>query len=392
MRTRTLALGLIAAVSASSISAQVVASQKGLARPVIDKPPGGVPRVMNSGPTRWADTNGWKLAYERTVQPAEGAAGRLENPSIVVLASDGRLVTLDQINPAIRLYDPTGKFLRALGRAGEGPGEYKAPVIALFRDSLFIFDPQLRRITVMTLDGKVARTMPSPTLDQFPISFDARGRLAVHTSKRVADHREGQWVYFTRAGVPVDSLKTPQPLDTKSWPWQTPEGPQEWTIPFPPGNVTHLLPDGTAAYGRTDSYMLMITRTGTDTLRIFGRTDAPRISIPMATRDSAFQAQLTRQPRLAGVAKLADLPLTYPLWRSLQTDASGNIWVRARTDRPERTRFDVFAPDGVFLGTVSGPFAGSAVVSFDGDRVIVIDVDADDLPRIRIYRIDRRGR
>ena len=367
-------------------------AQGRLTRPVIDKLPGGATRVMNAGPTRWVDTNGWKLVYERTVQPPEGAPGVLENPWGAVLASDGRLVTLDIQTPAIRLYDPNGRFLRSMGRAGEGPGEYKVAFIALYHDSLFIYDPQLRRATVMTLDGKVVRTVITTANDYFPIYFDARGLMALRVSTRTPEGRKGYWVYHTRTGQRVDSVTALGYLDTKGWKYLTREGMSEWEVPFPPANVMELLPSGGAVYGRTDNYSLVVTHTGDDTLRIFGRLNPPQVRIPETVRDSALQAEIRKQPKLQTVAKKSDLPATYPLWRNLQMDGAGNIWVGARSDRPQQSRFDVFSPDGAFLGTVAAPCNASAKIDFHGDRVTIIDTDADELPRIRIFRIDRRGK
>ena len=101
-------------------------AQSRLAKPTIDTVNHHIVRVMNSGPTAWTDTNGWKLVYERTVQPAEGTTGVLENPGGILLLNDGRLLEWDFRTPAINLYDARGSFVRRLGRAGAGPGEFRS--------------------------------------------------------------------------------------------------------------------------------------------------------------------------------------------------------------------------------------------------------------------------
>ena len=367
-------------------------AQGGLAKPVISKLPNGAISVVNTGPSRWVDTNGWKLVYERTVQPAEGEPGVLESPWGTALSSAGYLATIDFRNVAVRLYGPDGKFLRAIGRRGEGPGEYRVPFAAFYKDSLYVYDPQLRRASVFTVDGKLARTVPTTANDQFPIFFDARGMMALRVSSSVPGGRVGRWVYHTRDGKRVDSLAAIGYLDTKSWKVTSSEGPIDWSVPFPPGYVEQLLPAGGSVIGRTDRYELVVTRTGRDTVQLFARANPPLVWIPESTRDSAFQADLRQQPRLRGIAKLEDLPTHYPPFRRLHIDASGNYWVGTRTERPDRTRYDVFDAAGAMLGAVVAPFSAAATVTFHGDRVAVIDTDADDLPRIRIFRIDRRGK
>ncbi|MEI2721565.1 MAG: hypothetical protein V9E87_15815 [Gemmatimonadales bacterium] len=368
------------------------AAQGGLAKPVISKLPNGAISVVNTGPSRWADTNGWKLVHERTVQPAEGEPGVLESPWGTTLSSAGYLATIDFRNVAVRLYGPDGKFLRAIGRRGEGPGEYRVPFAAFYKDSLYVYDPQLRRASVFTVDGKLARTIPTTANDQFPIFFDARGMMALRVSSSVPGGRVGRWVYHTRDGKRADSLAAIGYLDTKSWKVTGSEGPMDWSIPFPPSYVEQLLPSGGSVIGRTDEYALAVTRTGRDTVRLFARANPPRVRILESTRDSAFQAEVRQQPKLRGIAKLADLPTHYPPFRRLHVDAAGNYWVGARTERPDRTRYDVFDPAGTMLGSVAAPFSAAATVNFHGDRIAVIDTDADDLPRIRIFRIDRRGK
>lgn len=366
-------------------------AQGGLAKPVISKLPNGAISVVNSGPSRWADTNGWKLVHERTVQPAEGEPGVLESPWGTALSSAGYLATIDFRNVAVRLYGPDGKFLRAIGRRGEGPGEYRVPFAAFYKDSLYVYDPSLRRASVFTLEGKLARSIATTANDQYPLLFDARGRMVLRASTWTKTSVTGRWVTQTRSGEKVDSMAALGFLDTKSWTVVGGEGPIPWTVPFPPSNVEVLFPTGGAVIGRTDVYALVITRTGLDTLVRFTRENAPSVRIPDSARDSAVQANVKQNPRLQGIARVGDVPTRFPLWRNLGVDAQGNIWVGARTDRPDRTRYDVFASTGAFLGSVAAPIPASATVNFHGDRIAVIDTDSDDLPRIRIFRIDRRG-
>jgi hypothetical protein len=66
-----------------------------LARPTIDTVNRHIVRVMNGAPTAWTDTNGWKLVYERTVQPAEGSPAMFSNPTDVHLLPDGKVIEVE---------------------------------------------------------------------------------------------------------------------------------------------------------------------------------------------------------------------------------------------------------------------------------------------------------
>src|SRR5690606_36019662 len=60
----------LTAITALSLSACGGSdSGQALAEPVIDTLGNGVIQVTNSGPTAWADTNGWKIVLEREIRP-----------------------------------------------------------------------------------------------------------------------------------------------------------------------------------------------------------------------------------------------------------------------------------------------------------------------------------
>ena len=62
----------------------------------------------------------------------------------------------------IAVYDANGNFLRTLGRRGVGPGEYDFIVSASVQgDSLLVLDQGSRRLTRLTPDYTVARTIPA---------------------------------------------------------------------------------------------------------------------------------------------------------------------------------------------------------------------------------------
>jgi len=377
-------------IAAMAFGARPVAAQSRLAKPTIDTINHHIVRVMNVGPTSWTDTNGWKLAYERTVQPKDGAAGELGEPHTALLLADGRLIVADEKPMTISLYDRQGGFVRTLGREGSGPGEYRSPAIALTHDTLVIHDPQLSRGSILTLDGKVVRSF-STVCCQFglPVHVDGRGRLRVGANGPPGQRY--QWVDFDLTGRRVDSIIPPEAVRPRTWVQRIAGGSTTFYVPLAGQNVYAFLRNGSIAYGATDSYVLLLTDHGTDTVRMFGRAGVVGTPAPDALRDSLFRQIVDHNERARAVASLGDIPHSFPIWAAVYEDGSGNFWV----DRPGHAgtfrQFDVFRPDGVFLGTVPSPFKRGAITSWTADRVAVLDSDDNDAPRVRIYRIDRRG-
>jgi len=81
---------------------------------------------------------------------------------IGAVITDEALILAEASTYSLRFHDrATGKFLRAVGRQGEGPGEYeRLDLLQSVGDKLFTFDGWLRRVTVRDRAGDVERTVP----------------------------------------------------------------------------------------------------------------------------------------------------------------------------------------------------------------------------------------
>lgn len=72
---------------------------------------------------------------------------------------DGAIVVVDR-SRSLRLFDSDGRHVWTAGRAGDGPGEFRAPYIVrgLEPDSIVVWDAGPNRLTVFSSDGQLART------------------------------------------------------------------------------------------------------------------------------------------------------------------------------------------------------------------------------------------
>jgi hypothetical protein len=77
-----------------------------------------------------------------------------------LLTRDGRIVVSSVGNQQIRVHDPRGRHLRAQGRQGNGPGEFRMlqRIGLLEGDSIAAYDLGNGRITVFGSDGHAARS------------------------------------------------------------------------------------------------------------------------------------------------------------------------------------------------------------------------------------------
>src|ERR1019366_446561 len=71
----------------------------------------------------------------------------------------GDIVVADQHNYALRYFGPTGKFVRAVGRRGDGPGEFQMILRMLHcGDSLYVNEFSSDKWSVFSATGKYKRT------------------------------------------------------------------------------------------------------------------------------------------------------------------------------------------------------------------------------------------
>ncbi|MCX6574952.1 MAG: 6-bladed beta-propeller, partial [Candidatus Aminicenantes bacterium] len=91
---------------------------------------------------------------------------------------DGTAYVLDMKDNRVKIFDVRGKFLRAFGRKGQGPGELNQPVglIVTPENEVLVEDVLNQRLAVFTLDGKFLRHISTAkALGLSGIKMDRRG-------------------------------------------------------------------------------------------------------------------------------------------------------------------------------------------------------------------------
>jgi len=119
-----------------------------------------------------------EIQFGGSEAPEEAQFYEQASPTEVGADAAGNFYVLDGSGPRVAVFDAKGKFLRSLGKKGEGPGEFKMPGrIAVAPDGrVAVFDMALNRITVLDTNGKLVRDQIVPTVVQ-DMQFDRQGGL-----------------------------------------------------------------------------------------------------------------------------------------------------------------------------------------------------------------------
>ena len=338
----------------------------------------------------------------------------------------GRLYVFDNRSDRIVVVGPDGGYLHTMGRAGEGPGEFRRPDgLAVMRDGrVVITDRGHRAYHIFGADGRferMVRMVPEPgdlvVRDILPdpageavysavggrvlsFSFDAQmtsPRTTPHTSRpveRISLTGELATKDTVAEGwMPGDRAPTSIPV----------EGATNYRVPRPdvfgPDMLPGALPDGSVAFSDSSAYAIKIARPGTGVWRILTRPLQP---IPVTNRMIAAE----RERRLAESAGGARGRITVngvpvapdpaaeerarariealvffdevSIVRDLRTGWDGEIWVRRHGSEPsdDEGPIDVLTMDGRYLGTYP---AGTPMPDAFGPDGLVAFIETDDM-------------
>lgn len=397
----------LAAASLSPLAAVLAAACGGagvspLARATVDTLPSGVVRVMSDAPTGWRHTVGWRLVEVSRITGEEGGPSEVINPQALAMDETGRVFLSDQNPAVIKGYERDGRFVRAIGREGAGPGEFRVAFIAVRRGLLAVQDPRVNRLSLFDTAGTYLRSWRSSCCYWSDIGIDRDGRVYVPTAVTIQPGEERRGNAYTRydsVGTTLDTLFLPRGPEGKSWTVRGGSGSIVTSVPYTPGIVYALRPSGGFVYGVSSSSQLAVSLSGADTTRLFRRTWTVE-PISGDQRREAVERQIRslsggggwNDAALRAAFKLEDVPSSLPAFAGVKVDEADNCWVRLHyLADTARTHFDVFDPEGAWLGRVVSPvvFPEYGRQAWGRSEVVVAIESEDGRPVIVRYRIEK---
>ncbi|MXW09172.1 MAG: hypothetical protein F4X47_11950 [Gammaproteobacteria bacterium] len=362
----------------------------------------------------------------------------------------GNLHLLDQDARTIVVVDPTGGFLRTIGRSGNGPGEFDLPqnLVILPDGRIVVTDiPRHRAFQIFYSDGSFDRSVR--------VGNDLLG-----VEGRIDVDRGTGGGLFVASGDLVRYLPM-QPEEQKDPPgkrsvlrlslegdelvqevvahgWAPPSaGPVEVrigsrtvrsgeTTPHPrifdPGFFVGALPGGGVAFSDSTAYRIMVTDPAGEIERILRRPFEPepvtdriveeeierrleeieRTAVAVFRRASMvvdgggnpiqgmIPDDMIREGAVRSQRRFLEARSTadeVPIVRNLRTTWDGEIWVQRRGEKPVSDGpIDVLIPDGGYLGSYP---AGTPMPDAFGPDGLVAFIETGDLEQytVRVSRV-----
>lgn len=371
-----------------------------LATPVIDTLPGGTITVTNPGPHEWADSSGWQLIGDLQITGDSSGPGQLNRPWMLAVDPLGRLYVSDE---TIKLFDASGRFVRTVGRLGEGPGEYRDAMLTTAGTDLIVQDPTLARLTVFDSAGNYRRSWRTECCYIRQPGATSAGEVIIWAGTGEAPGQFDVYVRYGLDGSPREAIEVLSPPTGKTWSVSSGAGGFTTPVPFSPVFQVAMPRSGGIIYGLPTEYAVVWSRTGRDTALIFRR---PGMAQPLgrARRQTAVNTlknwYLDHQENFGGLdpdeldrtMKLDDVPLTAPAFKGIDTDWEGNIWITVDPGEDSlRTHYDIFTPQGIYRGSVIVPvlLRGSGRTVWSSDYVFSALQTPEGIPTIQRFRIQK---
>jgi hypothetical protein len=315
----------------------------------------------------------------------------------------GRLYVSDAIAEDVRVFSPRGEYRHRIGRAGDGPGEFRRPYGSAVGPAgeLYVADEtRVQRFKPTRGSGghQYEHSFPGPVYG-FGLTTSRVGATGRYYVQRVSGRVPEQryfYIGYDHSGAAVDTLSLPGSLQlpVESAILRTGRSggrmiPGLSLAPFTPIASWALTPEGTLLVSQGTTYEIVeITGSG-DTVRVIRKKTEPRTVPRGEYQDSlrAVRARVAAAPapldRLEGVAeeiRTGRLPRNLPEVLALHVATDGRIWVQRWTpEGHEGSAYDVFSREGTYLSTVLVPARFSRAPSpvFTSNRVYGVVLDEE---------------
>lgn len=342
----------------------------------------------------------WRWVSERVIAPAEGSKGELGEITSVAIADDGTVYAMQKKPATVLVFGPDGKFLRTIGKEGDGPGELRSGVIGVGGDLLMVQDWSARRFTIFRTNGTHVITVPSLCcLSTSSLHVDEKGRAWVQGILRGGARG---YLRIDATGRVLDTLTVPDNKLGKTWraDARNASPPTEYIMPVPghPYEMSALRQDGMLVLGRSDSMRFVVSRTGKDTVRTF-EGPTKRLPVTAAEKERMIEGMVEGLPSTAlqealrKVAKPSDIPDRSNAWNGVMVDQADRTWVGLPAAKGGAAQYGVFDPSGKYLGEVPFPASRPARLWVMGrDRMATLEENDDGLPQIRVYKLMINGK
>ena len=389
--SRTARLALMALAAGAAAGCEADSAQTSTSRDSL-----GVTIVESVAPA-WTPDAAWRIEEEPLVDLAETGSGDMHNFFRVrdMLRVREHLVVADGVSQEIRVFDRDGRFVRAFGGSGEGPGEFR-----------FLW-------TVVSMGGgRLLGADYNGTGAEFDIESGLVSTFRMPQGIRALRHPvPSEVVWGWDGGYTVDDEGLRDGLQRavatvlrlsedrmSAHPVASVPGHEHFLVPTADvlplmGRNTHAVPvgDGTIVIGTADALEYSTIDGQTGEVRRIARILGVSLAVSDEEVDRELQTRLgpNPRPRIKDLLESLPRPDEKPAYQRMIVDAEGNVWAGeflGLARRDEVQKWHVWDSSGVWQGTVDTP-ARFELMRVGADEVFGVRRDMNDVEHPQVLRL-----
>jgi len=293
----------------------------------------------------------------------------------VAMDKEGKFYILDRKESKIKVFDWEGKYIRTIGKQGQGPGEMNQPIgIHITPDhELMVEDVLSQRLVFFTFDGKFLKNLSTAkAFGLGDIAVDSQGNMIARQfaiSDKGLTWEVKKYDSDLNLLFSIGAIEIPNPLEGKINPFR-------FFLFYKLGKEDYIF------YGNSKEYEIKILNSeGTLVKRVIKKY------IPIKITKEDKKEYFNNIPSVAAAFKdRIAFPEFYPAYQSFSIDEQGRIFVRTYEKGKEKGEylFDVFDIEGRHIAKI--PFKGEPKV-WKGEKLYAIDETEAGFQVLRRYSV-----
>lgn len=292
----------------------------------------------------------------------------------VGIDDEENIYVLDRKACQIKVFNKNGKFLRNIGRKGQGPGEMLSPSVMeiVSGKEIMICDISNNRVSFFSLKGKLVKEVSKGKFFRLiSPTPDSSGNFIGSYRIRMGQKRVVELKKFDSNFEPIFTLKK---LDYTDEP--------DVIYPYPPFIIYSVLKDDKVLWGNWLSYRLhIVDETGKMTRKIF--KDYNPIKITEKDKEKDIKQRFGDQGIPPGIK--VDFPDYHPAFWYLSIDDEGRIFVQTFERTEEGSYYyDVFDSEGKYIAKI--PF-GVRPWAWKKNKLYTVEEDEEGYQYVKRYKV-----
>jgi len=290
-----------------------------------------------------------------------------ESPIDMCFDDKNNIYVCDYRANNIKVLNPSGKFMKTIGRQGQGPGEFEMPFhIAISKDRLVVWELGNRRISVLNPEGEFIKSIQIARNEGWPRKIRAlpNGDFVIEKEKTYYGNNEKPQECTIEIYSP--DLERKKTLYTQEvWENKYIVTPVSTNVPQPFTARVYwdVSPEGKIFIGFSEDYIIEMYDYEKGRLSSFSHEYEP-VKITEEDKKTWFAGMTSvrssgssREEKKGApdyIVKNTKFPKQKPAFRNILVDGEGNILVFGyqKADFEKARNFDAFDRGGKFISNV----------------------------------------